>query len=134
METNLKLELLYAELEPVHSAQWKEDFSILIRKARDALGLKQYYAAKLMGMTKDRLKNLETEFFSALPDEDEIKALSKMYDLDIKNLQRKVETFVYEKAGKTHCRKNSKKTVYVRDRRNKKTDTTEITRAHERSA
>ena len=129
----MKLELLYAELESIHAAQWKEEFSILIRKARDALGLKQYYAAKLMGMTKDRLKNLETEFFSALPDENEIKALSKMYDLDIKNLQRKVEKFVYEKSGKTHCRKNSKKIVHVRDRRNKKTNTTETTRAHERA-
>jgi DNA-binding XRE family transcriptional regulator len=94
----MTLELFEDALEPIRKAQEKTEFSTTIRNARNAVGIKQYRAAEFMGVKKERLKNLETEFFCDMPPMVELYALSALYGLDLVLLEKKAGEFVDGKA------------------------------------
>ena len=94
----MALILLEDALGPIHEKQEEADFATLIRDSRDAIGMKQYRAAEFIGIPCGRLKNLETGYFRDMPTQDEIMAISRLYDLKPNMLESK---------AKSHCEERS---------------------------
>ena len=55
------------------------EFPDIIYQARDRIGLVQYRLSEHLGIPINRLKNLETGHFRAMPRESEIRLLSELY-------------------------------------------------------
>ena len=72
-------------------------FSELIRTAREALGIKQCRAAEFIGVSQQRLGNLETGYYRDLPSPNELKGLSQVYNLNFDLLAEKAKQHVCER-------------------------------------
>ena len=70
------IQLAYENLE-------SKDFSEMIRELRNAIGLKLYKAAELIGIAPARLKNLETGYFRIMPKEIELNVIAQLYDIEV---------------------------------------------------
>lgn len=72
-------------------------FSELIRQSRDALGIKQYRAAEFVGISQQRLQNLETGYYRDLPSQNELTGLSEVFNIDFDILESKAQQHVAER-------------------------------------
>ena len=66
-------------------------------RSRDRIGLVQYRLSEHLGIPINRLKNLETGHFRAMPRESEIRLLSELYGFDYNFLEEKAVEFLREK-------------------------------------
>ena len=92
----MALEVFEKVLEKVHKKIDALSFCDLIRKSRDALGIKQYRAAEFVGVSQQRIKNLETGFFRGMPSTPELHALGVLYDIKFSILKKKAVQHVHE--------------------------------------
>ena len=80
---------LMEALRQVHLRIKTLSFSELLVQCRDAMGVKIYRAAEFCKMHPRRFKNLEAGFFRDLPEAQELKALSELYQLPFEVLEIK---------------------------------------------
>ena len=90
--------------QKLHDATQQLEFSAMLRVYREHLGLMQYRAAEHMGMTLNRLRNLETGAFRDMPKDHEIDAIAKVYGIDKKYLEHKAVDQVQKAKNKTKVR------------------------------
>ena len=74
------IQLAYENLE-------SKDFSEMIRELRNAIGLKLYKAAELIGIAPARLKNLETGYFRIMPKEIELNVITQLYEIKVRTVK-----------------------------------------------
>lgn len=67
------------------------EFGEVILEARERIGMRQYRAAEMMGMTIGRLKRLETGFFKAMPSATEIREICELFGLPKDKMIEKAE-------------------------------------------
>ena len=96
----MALHTLQEALKPIQKNQSSYVFNDLIRDCRKTIGLKQFMAAQLAGMTERRLKHLEMGWFIHMPKAHEIYLLSRLYDLDPTTLQVQAEEYIHERKSK----------------------------------
>lgn len=97
MGVKMTLVIFERALSEVRANSEELSFSDLIRKSRDALGIKQYRAAEFIGISQQRLQNLETGYYRDLPSDNELTGLSKVYNIDIQLLGDKAKQHVCER-------------------------------------
>ena len=85
-------------IEPVKKMVNDCEFPTLIKELREAIGLKQYRAAEFIGVTHNRLKNLESGHFREMPTLQELSALSRLYDINQNTLETKAENFCEQRS------------------------------------
>lgn len=100
----MRLNFLEGLLNDVHEKMEFLTFSILIRQCRDALGIKQYRASEFMGISHQRLKNLETGYFRKMPQYQELGAISILFDIEVDILEQKAEDHVLKRAKEKKTR------------------------------
>ncbi len=91
------LRVLEKALKEAHKQIAELNFSDLIRKSRDILGLKQYRAAEFAGISQQRIKNLETGYFRDMPTHPELQALGALFDIKYSVLEEKAHEHVQER-------------------------------------
>jgi len=69
-------------------------FSEILRQSRDKIGLIQYRTAQFLGFGINRLKNLETGHFRAMPGWEEIESICKFFELPKDIMTRKAEEHI----------------------------------------
>ena len=84
------IQLAYENLE-------SKDFSEMIRELRNAIGLKLYKAAELIGIAPARLKNLETGYFRIMPKEIELNVIAQLYDIEVGTVKSKAQEHVKQR-------------------------------------
>lgn len=72
----------------------KESFSGIIRECRDRIGIKQYRMAEFLGITLNRLRNLESGYYRAMPKDEEIKAFADILEFDYEILRERAQEHV----------------------------------------
>lgn len=96
--------ILEDAIDPVKKMMNHCDFPSLIKELREAIGLKQYRAAEFIGVTHNRLKNLESGHFREMPSTFEIAAISRLYDVEEKELVTKAESFCDQRSSRRKSR------------------------------
>lgn len=71
-----------------------------IHRAREVIGMKLAAAADFVGVTPNRLKNLESEMFRQMPCKGELLGISHLYGIPYKNLEEKAKSFVMSRKRK----------------------------------
>ena len=95
------IQLAYENLE-------SKDFSEMIRELRNAIGLKLYKAAELIGIAPARLKNLETGYFRIMPKEIELNVIAQLYDIEVGTVKSKAQEHVKQRLRAKKVRINEK--------------------------
>ncbi|MDQ5981857.1 MAG: helix-turn-helix domain-containing protein [Candidatus Rhabdochlamydia sp.] len=95
------IQLAYENLE-------SKDFSEMIRELRNAIGLKLYKAAELIGIAPARLKNLETGYFRIMPKEIELNVIAQLYDIEVGTVKSKAQEHVKQRLRAKKVRLNEK--------------------------
>jgi transcriptional regulator with XRE-family HTH domain len=81
-------------------------FAETLRECRETMGIKRYRAAEFVGITKERLRNLELRFFRGMPREEELRSLSNFYGIGYDELKQKAEECI---STGYHYKKEEKK-------------------------
>ena len=68
-------------MDGIRAEMYLLPFHEILRQSRDRLGLLQYRTAEFLGMRINRLKNLESGFFRAMPLEEEFEAIAEFFEL-----------------------------------------------------
>ena len=95
------IQLAYENLE-------SKDFSEMIRELRNAIGLKLYKEAELIGIGPARLKNLETGYFRIMPKEIELNVIAQLYDIEVGTVKSKAQEHVKQRLRAKKVRLNEK--------------------------
>lgn len=101
----MDIERLFLIESAVHKAVQEninQNFSVLIRACRDALGMKQYRAAEFLGVPIQRLARLEQALYRDMPCAQELERLHLLYGIEEKILEDKAYEHVQ---GLTSIRK-----------------------------
>ncbi|NGX36896.1 MAG: hypothetical protein K1000chlam2_00041 [Chlamydiae bacterium] len=85
--------VLEEAIEPLRKQMNECDFPTIIRDARESIGLKQYRAAEFIGVTCNRLKNLESGYFRDVPALSVLAAIARLYDFNPNLLEEKAVKF-----------------------------------------
>lgn len=81
-------------LDEVREETREGSFSDMIRECRDRIGIKQYRMAEFVGISLNRLRNLESAYYRAMPKDEEIKAFADILELDFELLRQRAEEHV----------------------------------------
>lgn len=96
------MRLFSAILDELKEEMVEMEFPHIIREARERLGISQVRLSKLIGVTYNRIKNLELGHFRTIPRMKEMKGLSDAYGIEVNFLKSKAVSFLKKKLqGKT---------------------------------
>lgn len=93
----MALTFLEEAIQPAYENLESKNFSETIRELRNAIGLKLYKAAELIGIAPSRLKNLETGYFRIMPKEIELNIIAKLYDIEVGTVKLKAQEHVKQR-------------------------------------
>lgn len=97
------MKILNDELSQIRKNIDNLSFSEILRESRDRTGLIQYRLARFLDIGINRLKNLETGHFRAMPTWVEIESICKFFDLPRDIIHKKAKEHV-EKRKETLTR------------------------------
>ena len=75
------MEVFNEIMKGIRSEMEELSFPEILRQSRGRMGIMQYRTAEFLGMRINRLKNLETGFFRAMPLDEEFDAISKFFEI-----------------------------------------------------
>lgn len=93
----MPLIILEEAIQPAYKNLESKDFSEMIRELRNAIGLKLYRAAELIGIAPSRLKNLETGYFRIMPREIELNIIAQLYNIEVETVKSKAQEHVKQR-------------------------------------
>lgn len=102
----MPLIILEEAIQPAYENIESKDFSEMIRELRNAIGLKLYKAAELIGIAPSRLKNLETGYFRIMPKEIELNVIAQLYDIEVGTVKFKAQEHVKKRLRAKKVRLN----------------------------
>jgi len=83
-------------VQPVRDKIDELTFGEIIRGCREAIGMKQYHLAEIMGMHWHKLKNLETNRFQDLPEIEDVRTFCEIFELELSKVTKAIEKQVTE--------------------------------------
>ena len=98
------MKALDIELEDLKNNLEDLTFHEIIRSARYRTGIIQYRAAEFLGITVNRLKNLESGYIRSNPRWDEVEKISEFYDLPKKIMGEKSKKYISERKSSLKIR------------------------------